>query len=361
MTQRGDIDAVIPRIARVPRRNDIERHQIPLPLFRKFVSQLFQVRRPLVDKLLASQLDFKSRPFAVGQFGDGIHDALKESDCLALLTWTQPTADARDTADELDQIHRLVDRRVDAVILYPRVDSIGDSYLHEILDRNIPLVTVDHELPQTRADFVGTDDEAGGRMAAEHLLGQGHRVLGHIAGPAELTPGLLRRQGFESAVSACSGARCETVVDTTFGYGAGEAARKLLCLEPRPTAIFCANDLQARELYRVAAELGLAIPRDLSVVGFADLSLARDLNPPLTTLKQNPEEIGRCAAAFVLDRRDGRFTDPAPRKLRLMPELVKRQSVAAMPTDAGRADPRHRDVAAVGPTACQAQDERVGR
>ncbi len=265
-----------------------------------------------------------------GEFGArlavGIHEGLKERDCLSLLAWTHPTRDARDPSDELDQIHRLLDRRVDAVILHPRVDTVDDCYLSEVWKRDIPLVTVDHELPKTHADFVGTDDVAGGRLAAEHLLALGHRVCAHIAGPSELLAGLQRREGFEQAIAACPGATCVSIEDTTFGEGAADAARHLLELMPRPTAIFCSNDLQARELYHVAAQRGLTIPDDLSVVGFADLTLASDLHPPLTTLRQMPEAIGRRAAAFVLDRRDGRWSDPTPRKERLMPELIERGS-----------------------------------
>ena len=105
---------------------------------------------------------------------------------------------------------------------------------------------------------------------------------------------------------------CVTEVDPTFCEGY-DAALALLRRAPRPTALFCANDSAARGAFRAAAELGLAIPRDLSVVGFADLDLASFLSPSLTTLRQQPEEIGRRAAQLLLDRiaepRAGR--DPA--------------------------------------------------
>jgi LacI family transcriptional regulator len=266
-----------------------------------------------------------------GRVAVGIHDTLIAANHVPIFAWTHPVRIATDRSDELAQIHRLVDRRVDAVILFPREDTVGDDYLHEVWERNIPLVTVDDELARSHADFVGTDDEFGGRLAAEHLLALGHRRLAHVAGPDKVTSGRLRRKGFEEAVAACPGASCATVVDPTYGQGA-EQVRQALSATPRPTALFCANDYIAFCAFRVAAELGLAIPRDLSVVGFADLLPARHLSPPLTTLRQDPEGIGKAAATLVLDRLEGRLTDPEPQRIRLKPELVARRSTAVPPT-----------------------------
>jgi len=272
--------------------------------------------------------DFERRIFV------GIHDVLVAADHVPIVLWAEIKRLAADRSNELEQIHRLVDRRVDGVILLPRDDRVGEDYLHEIIERRIPLVTIDHDIVRVRADFVGTNDEAGARLAAEHLLGLGHRHLAHLAGPDAVMSGLLRRRSFESAVAAMPGATCVTEVDPTFCEGY-ETALSLLSRTPRPTALFCANDYTARSAYRAAAELGLAIPRDLSVVGFADLDLASFLSPPLTTLRQQPEEIGRRAAQILLDR----IADPAapaqPVKLRLPVDLVARASTARPQTGSG--------------------------
>ena len=105
-----------------------------------------------------------------------------------------------------------------------------------------------------------------------------------------------------------------------------EGARDLLQKKQRPTAILCANDWMALGVYAAAAEAGLAIGRDLSVVGFADLREASMLMPSLTTIRQNAEAIGMAAAELLLDRIEGRTTAKKPREMRQRPELVERES-----------------------------------
>lgn len=265
-----------------------------------------------------------------GRMAVGIHDTLIAADHVPIFVWPRdPSLPGRET-NELEQIHRLVDRRVDAVILRPVLgpggENVGDHYLHEVWNRGTPLVTVDRELPHTRADFAGTDDEAGGRNAGEHLIALGHRLCGHVAGPELVHTSRLRRRGFEGA---CRGAdvECVTAVDETFQNG-HDAAIELLSRRRRPTCIFTGNDYQVPGVYDAAAELGLRIPQDLSVVGFADLQIARVVRPRLTTLRQEPERIGAEAARVVLDRLDGRRSADEPRRVRLEPKLIARDSTA---------------------------------
>ncbi len=257
----------------------------------------------------------------------GIHDVLTGRRYLPICVSAKsdPSDDAG--VGELDLIHRLIEQRVDGVILRPTADSVTDNYLHEVWERRLPLVAVDRRLTRTRADFVGTDDETGGRLAAEHLLELGHRRLGHLAGADEVTTARLRRQGFEQAVAEVPGATCETVPDPSFHDGAG-AARCLLQMDPPPTAIFAANDYEAASVYRVAGEMDLSVPGDLSVVGFSDLPLARMLTPPLTTIHQDPRRIGMQAARLMLDRLDGKLAEDQPRSICLRPHLVVRESTA---------------------------------
>lgn len=260
-----------------------------------------------------------------GRLAAGIHDALVAADYVPIFLWPRIRANPTEPTNELEQIHRLLDRRVDGVILRPNDDGINDNYLHELWDRGVPLVAVDRELEKTHADFVGTDDEQGGRLAGEYLRGLGHRCVGHLAGPDAITTSRLRRRGFEAAVH---GLQLVTECDITFGGPATlDAARRLLAHRPRPTAVFCANDYQAAFVYGTAADLGLRIPQDLAVVGFADLQLARYLQPELTTVRQCPERIGGEAVRLLLARMAG--TAPAtPQKLRLPTELVTRASTA---------------------------------
>lgn len=252
----------------------------------------------------------------------GIHDALVEQGYLPLLHFHSlgPNAE-RDTA-ELDYIHRLLDYRVEGLIFWPSDETIPDIYLTEVWERNVPLVAIDRHLPETRADFSGTDDVAAGRLAAEHLIALGHRRLAHVGGEPNVSTYGDRRKGFESAVrdhgltSVTVACRHDDGFDATLG---------LLTEENRPTAIFAASDVIALGVYRATAAAGLTVGRDLSVVGCADLPFARDLAPPLTTIRQNPYEIGRQAVRLLLQRLAGELP-PSPQSSRLVPQLLVRSS-----------------------------------
>jgi len=257
----------------------------------------------------------------------GVHDALLEQGAMPLLCRCR--TDGRGGyigKTEMEIIHALVDRRVDGVILMPVEDAASDDYLREIWDRGLPLVAVDRELPHSHADFVGTDDEAGGRLAAEHLLQAGHRRLMHIAGPSFTSTGRLRRLGFEAAVRE-AGATCTTLESPGFSAVPGEAAM-ILRGPDAPTAVFCGNDWIAMQLYDLAASMGMRIPASLSVIGFGNLSAAAVKTPAITTFDQTPIEVGREAARLLLARLDDEIPEAETRKIRLPPQLVERASVA---------------------------------
>lgn len=256
----------------------------------------------------------------------GIHDHLDSAGYAMILVWNKENIAAPDSRKELEYIHRLVDRRVDGVILRPTHDDVSDMYFKEVSERGIPLVIVDRELARTHYDFAGTDDRAGGEMAARHLLGLGHRSLGQLAGPSSVSTAKDRRLGFEKAVAEFGkGAVCRTIEAQHFDHVEKEILQ-LLQSNPRPTAIFGANDNTAREIYEMAATLGLKVPGDLSVVGFADLEFARFLVPSLTTIQQDPYGIGEEAAKLLLARCKADKTGEKHEAIRLKPGLIVRAS-----------------------------------
>jgi DNA-binding LacI/PurR family transcriptional regulator len=254
----------------------------------------------------------------------GIHDALVEQGYLPVLHFHSlgPNAE-RDTA-ELNYIHRLLDYRVEGLIFWPSDETVPDVYLKEVWERNVPLVAIDRHLPETRADFSGTDDVAAGRLAAEHLIALGHRRLAHVGGEKNVSTYGDRRKGFESVVRNHGLAPDIVTCRHDDGF---DAALGLLTMENRPTAIFAASDVIALGVYRAAAAAGIKVGRDLSVVGCADLPFARDLAPPLTTIRQDPYEIGRQAVRLLLQRLAGE-SPPTPRSSRLLPRLFVRKSSA---------------------------------
>jgi LacI family transcriptional regulator len=254
----------------------------------------------------------------------GIHDALVDRGFLPLLHFNNLGPMAERDSHELDYIHRLLEYRVEGLIFWPSDETIPDVYLKEVWERKVPLVAIDRHLPETRADFSGTDDVAAGRIAAEHLLALGHRRLAHVAGEPSVSTYADRRRGFEAAVRD-RGARVEFAEchhDDGF-----EAAMKLLAAKDRPTAIFAASDVMAMGVYRAAHAAGLVVGRHLSVVGCADLPFARDLTPPLTTIRQDPYEIGQQAVRLLLRRLAGK-SPLRPQSSRLAPQLISRRSTA---------------------------------
>jgi LacI family transcriptional regulator len=263
----------------------------------------------------------------------GIHDVLVSNDHVPITLWTSHAGHGtRDRTgyevDELDQIHRLLDRRVDGVILWPPFASLFSEHVHEFSSRDLPVVTIDHELPpEFKADSVGSDESLGGRLVSEHLLKLGHRHIGHLAGSSVAKWAVRRRSAFEQAISKSPDARCVTM-EAPAGMVEQSLvqARALLRLNPRPTAIYAATDLYAKCVYRAAHELGLNIPADLSVVGFSDDDFAQEMDPPLTTVRQPAYEIGRKAAELILARSRGELGSDEIERVQLPVELIVRHS-----------------------------------
>ena len=258
------------------------------------------------------------------QIAKGVHDELVAADFVPIQLWTNPRTHTKEA--ELEQIHRLIDRRVDGMIIFPIDVSVPDVHFQEIWQREIPLVTVDRETT-THADHVGTDEESGGRIAAEHLLSLGHRHVVHLT-PSRTGNFLRRGQSFVKTMEK-AGATVDTVVAPSDEMAT--PLREALSRSPRPTAVFAALDPIAIKAYSAAAELGLKIPQDLSIVGYADFPFAPDLPPPLTTVKQDPYQMGRQAAQVLLDRILGRSTSTAPHHYHFTPEMVVRQSTGPAP------------------------------
>lgn len=263
------------------------------------------------------------------RISSGIHDELIQADHVPMTIWSASDADDPSIdAAELKQIHRLLDRRVDGVILKPVDEAVSDDYLREVWERGIPLVVLDRELPRTHADFVGTDDYAGGVLAAEHLLALGHRRLGVVAPGREVTPYTLRASGFTDTAAKVSGSVCTVHECIETDEDMHRCVKSALEETPHPTGLFFTTDTVAPLAYEAAREKGLRIPDDLSVVGFANLAITMHVDPRLTTLDQFPYEIGRRAARLLLDRSAARLEDESPVRIRLKPELVLRASTA---------------------------------
>ncbi len=189
-----------------------------------------------------------------------------------------------------------------------------------------PVVAVDHNVQSSNLPTVDSENLKGAVAATEYLLGLGHRRIGFLAGRPDLESARLRERGYREALAVARIDVDEALIQTG-GYDAAtatEPARWLLELDPRPTAIFAANDVTALETMAVARSLGLRVPEDLSVIGFDNVPESALGDPPLTTVEQPIRQMGTDAVRLLLEL----LEDPSlpPARVILPTRVVVRQS-----------------------------------
>lgn len=188
-------------------------------------------------------------------------------------------------------------------------------------------------------DSVRVDNALGAKLAVEHLLSLGHRRIAFVSGPISSANRRDRLEGYRATLRAAGvtpdprlewtenvNRRDDEEIVTEIGR---VAALTLLKQAEPPTAFFAINDMTAVGVYAGCHELGLAIPRDISVVGFDDIHLCRIVNPPLTTVRQPLEALMKSAVNLLIDRME-KQGKPTPEHLTLTPEMVLRGSTAAL-------------------------------
>nr|WP_240189114.1 LacI family DNA-binding transcriptional regulator [Nakamurella flavida] len=221
-------------------------------------------------------------------------------------------------------VRALVDCGVDGLVV---VGTTSEEAAVLAVAADLPVVlagTTEPRLPL--GDVVVNDDVAGARSATEHLIELGHRRLAHLRGPGDI--GALRLQGFREAVDhggLTAGHRVDAGGRTEESGYAG--ARRLLTGSPRPTAILAFNDIAAVGAMSAAADLGIAVPEELSVVGYDDTSLAQIRHLSLTSVDNGNFAVGAQAGRFLVER----IADPSlPARRFIVPtRLVVRGTTAS--------------------------------
>jgi DNA-binding LacI/PurR family transcriptional regulator len=169
-----------------------------------------------------------------------------------------------------------------------------------------------HEVPVVVADsggasqycVVDSDQLGGARLATEHLLALGHRTVRHIAGPRDSFSASARREGWRSTLSA-AGVRAPRVLVGDWTTDSGYRHGRKLAEDPGVTAVFAANDQMALGAMRAFHEAGRAVPEQISIVGFDDREDADSYWPPLTTVHQSFDEVGRLWVESLLRKLRG--------------------------------------------------------
>ncbi len=176
------------------------------------------------------------------------------------------------------------------------------NYLDSLANASVPVVTIDSQTDDTPFPSVISDSYQGGRLAMQHLADLGHRRIGFITGKTRLTSARDRLQAFHDSVGQLGLDRDPALVvsGNYLQTGGFDATNELLALPERPTAIFASNDMSAIGAMAAIREAGLKVPQDISLVGFDDIPLARQVHPPLTTIRQPLQEMGRAAVNMLL-------------------------------------------------------------
>jgi len=221
--------------------------------------------------------------------------------------------------------------RADGLLLFD--GCVDTRKLHAITGANtqMPLVAAYDELPDPQINSVITDNLQAAERAVAHLHALGHRRIGHISGPSRNTFPNERLVGFRKAMFE---QRLETREDWIFAgdytmAGGRAAAGYFRNLKEMPTAVFAGNDEMGIGLIAALRKAGIECPRDISVIGFDDISISENYSPALTTMRQPREEIGRIAVETLINILERTVPSSEPIRVLLQSELVVRESTAA--------------------------------
>ena len=238
---------------------------------------------------------------------------------------------AGDIQREASYLDLLAERRVDGIL----VASWGVTARHVdwLIDAPVEVVLVSCRAPGVDLPAILSGSRDGARLAAEHLIALGHRRLAEVTGPPNSAAAADRHAGVLEALRAAGIPERElAVAHCDGGFESGERkTAQLLAGRPRPTGILCYNDLVAAGALRAAHAAGLSVPRDLSVVGFDDVPLARMVEPALTTIAQPIAEMGAWAVERMvgaLESPDEASHDGPPTVVEVPCHLVVRASTA---------------------------------
>ena len=242
------------------------------------------------------------------------------------------------TARENQLLELLLEQRVSGVLLSPIFEL--PTGVARLVAHGVPVVLLDRDAGgDSGFCSVSVDDVSGGRLAAEHLIGLGHRRLTFVGGPAALPQiadrygGVLQATEEANRKSTAPAVTLRHVETTSLRIPDGrEAGAQIIALPPdeRPTAVVCGNDLVALGVLQTVIRSGLRVPEDVAIVGYDDIEFAEAATVALSSVRQPRELLGRTATDLLLDEVTGGDRH-VHREVVYRPELVVRESSAVGP------------------------------
>ena len=228
-----------------------------------------------------------------------------------------------------DYLRMLAEKRVDGLLV---MCSDLDEQLLGLLERQkeTPMVIMDWGPESPHTDKIQDNAELGGYVATKFFIEHGHKAIGCLTGHSEKTACRERLKGFRKAMSEAGlevkedwilegDFECESAVD---------AAKQIISMAERPSAIFCFNDIMAMAMISTFQQAGIRVPEDISIIGYDNIDLAPYFSPPLTTIHQPKRRLGKSAVEILMDRVKDK--EHAPQVFEMVPELVIRNSVKKM-------------------------------
>nr|WP_043892768.1 ribose operon transcriptional repressor RbsR [Providencia sneebia] len=223
-------------------------------------------------------------------------------------------------------LETLLQKRVDGLLIMC-TEVQGPS--KEVLSRYpaVPTVMMDWSPFDSAGDIIQDNSFLGGEIAARYLIEAGFKHIACISGPQDKSPARARFLGFMSAMKEADvNIPDEYIIFSDFEFAGGfNSMNQLLELKNPPQAIFAGNDAMAVGAYQAIFRKGLNVPNDISIIGYDDIDLSSYMIPPLTTIHQPKDELGKLAVDQLIFRMDNPEADI--NVLVLTPKLIERQSV----------------------------------
>ena len=229
--------------------------------------------------------------------------------------------------DEPKYLRLLTEHHVEGILFIRANRPISLDHLRELQKGGTPVVTTGFYLTDSELSFVEVDNLDGGRKATQHLIGLGHTQIAMITGPSDLNSVINRTEGYLQALQSAGIASNPNLIVRAHNWWhrSGYQAMKELLDKNLPfTAVFAHNDRLAKGAISALSEAGLKVPQDVSIIGYDDIPEAEFDNPPLTTIRQPMQEVGKAAANLLINL----IEDPnaTPQQILFNTELISRSS-----------------------------------
>lgn len=272
-------------------------------------------------KTLGMLVTTSSNPF-FGEVVKGVERSCYQKGYNLILCNTEGDQERMTTS-----ISTLLQKRVDGLILM--CSSLEGEHI-EIFDKypDVPVVVMDWGPMLFASDKIQDNSLRGGYIAAKYLIECGHHEIGCITGPLNRYQAQMRYEGYKRALNE-EGLEFHPswIIESNFECDGGyEAFNRMYQKGPLPSAIFVCNDMMAMGVINAANEKGIAIPEELSIIGYDDIQIAKFMSPSLTTIHQPKYRLGQAAVETLLRKLDNSCDEA--QVIQLEPTLVERGSVA---------------------------------